>query len=113
VLIYERRLYSLSVSISAHHGVSVEKVERFYLTVCERLRVRPEEAVCLDDLPACVEGARAVGMKAITFVENEQAIGELEAMLTPRGPRRGRARRSPGPRHGPRCHWRRDSRAES
>lgn len=53
----------------------------FYLIACERLGVPAESCVFLDDVPACVAGARAVGMQGITFIENSQAIGELNALL--------------------------------
>jgi epoxide hydrolase-like predicted phosphatase len=56
---------------------------RFYRIVCERLDVAPDEAVFLDDREMCVGGARALGMKAIRFSDNEQAIRELEAHLNP------------------------------
>lgn len=35
----------------------------------------------LDDVPECVDGARAVGMRAIRFFDNEQAIRELNELL--------------------------------
>lgn len=54
---------------------------RFYEIVCERLEVRPPEAIFLDDVQASVEGAERAGMTAIAFVSNEQAIAELEARL--------------------------------
>jgi epoxide hydrolase-like predicted phosphatase len=48
-----------------------------YRIACDRLGVAPEEALLLDDLQANVEGARAAGMQAITFVDNRQAIADL------------------------------------
>jgi epoxide hydrolase-like predicted phosphatase len=50
-----------------------------YRVACERLGVRPQEALLLDDLQANVDGARAVGMRAITFTSNAQAISAMEA----------------------------------
>jgi epoxide hydrolase-like predicted phosphatase len=54
---------------------------RFYEIVCERLGVRAHEAIFLDDAPACVAGAQHAGMSAITFVDNDQAIAELDMQL--------------------------------
>jgi epoxide hydrolase-like predicted phosphatase len=73
------------------HEEGVKKPDaRAYNIVCERLGVEPAEAVFLDDVPACVDGARAVGMHAVRFVNNRQAITELESVL-------GRARRAARP----------------
>jgi len=53
-----------------------------YRAVCERLGVVPEAGVLLDDVQENVDGAIAVGMKAITYRNNAQAIAELEAVLS-------------------------------
>jgi epoxide hydrolase-like predicted phosphatase len=52
-----------------------------YRVACERLGVAPRDALLLDDVQANVDGARAVGMEAITFVETSQAIAEVQARL--------------------------------
>ena len=54
---------------------------RIYRLTCDRLGVRPEQAVFLDDQPDFVEGALETGMRAILFEDNDQAIAELEAAL--------------------------------
>ena len=54
---------------------------RFYAIVCERLGVTANETVFLDDLPANVDAARTVGMTAIRFTDNRQAIVALERAL--------------------------------
>jgi epoxide hydrolase-like predicted phosphatase len=54
-----------------------------YAIACERLAVEPDEVLFVDDVQANVDGARAVGMDAITFVDTEQAIAALRARLTP------------------------------
>ncbi len=56
---------------------------RFYRIVAERLGVRAHEVLFLDDAAACVEGARDVGMTAVRYLNNHQAIAELEALLGP------------------------------
>ena len=64
------------------HEVGIRKPDpAIYLLACDRLGVRPAEAVFLDDKEVAVEGARAVGMAAVLFRDNAQAIGEIEALL--------------------------------
>lgn len=64
------------------HEVGVSKPDpRIYRLTCERLGVRPEETVFLDDVEPAVAGAREVGMVAIHFRDNAQAIAELTACL--------------------------------
>lgn len=52
-----------------------------YVIAAERLGVLPEECVMIDDIPEFCEGARDVGMQAIQFTSNEQAISDLEALI--------------------------------
>lgn len=64
------------------HEVGMEKPDpRIYRLACERLGVRPEEAVFLDDVPEAVEGARQVGMHGVVFQDNDQAVAAIEALL--------------------------------
>ncbi len=64
------------------HEEGMRKPEpAFYELVCRRLDVNPRRAVFLDDQPMCVEGARHVGMTAVRFVDNGQAIAEVAAHL--------------------------------
>lgn len=61
------------------HEEGIKKPDRrVYEVACARLRVAPTEAIFLDDLQVCVDGARRAGMTAIRFVDNEQAMAELE-----------------------------------
>ncbi|WP_214325516.1 HAD family hydrolase [Nonomuraea sediminis] len=65
------------------HEAGVAKPDpRIYHLACERLAVRPEEAIFLDDVEAFVEGARGVGMRAVHFRDTAQAIAEIEALLS-------------------------------
>jgi FMN phosphatase YigB (HAD superfamily) len=43
--------------------------------------LRFEECVFVDDIEINCEAARALGMSAVRFQDNEQAIAELEASL--------------------------------
>jgi putative hydrolase of the HAD superfamily len=53
---------------------------RIYELTCERLGVRPEEAVFLDDLGVNLKPARALGMHTIKVVEESQALAELSSV---------------------------------
>lgn len=54
---------------------------RIYALTCERLGVEPEESLFLDDVEEHVAAARAVGMHAILFQDNAQAIAAVEAWI--------------------------------
>lgn len=83
----EQRLYGFAdmcdVVVYSHEEGYLKPDPRLYRIACERLVVAPEHAVFVDDAPACVEGARAVGMTAIRFVDNSQVIQELHDVLGP------------------------------
>lgn len=64
------------------HEVGLLKPDpQIYRLACARLGVRAEDAVMLDDAEANTEGARAVGMHAVTFHDTAQAITALDAVL--------------------------------
>jgi putative hydrolase of the HAD superfamily len=66
--------------------VGMRKPERrIYELTLERLGddLRAEECVFVDDLEVNCEGARALGMTAVRFVDARQAIAELEAEIFP------------------------------
>lgn len=52
-----------------------------FMIAAERLGVRPEDCVFIDDIEDFCEGARAVGMQAIHFTSNAQALSELKALI--------------------------------
>jgi epoxide hydrolase-like predicted phosphatase len=65
------------------HEVGFSKPDpRIYALICSRLSVSPEEMVFLDDSDVCVAGARDVGIHAVRYQDNAQAIGEIEKLLT-------------------------------
>ena len=66
--------------ISAEEGLA-KPDPRIYTLAAERLGVQPEQAVFLDDLIENVEGARAVGMRAVHYQDNAQAIAEVKGHL--------------------------------
>jgi epoxide hydrolase-like predicted phosphatase len=54
---------------------------RIYQAALQNLQVLPAESVFLDDMLKNVEAARKIGMHAIHFVQPDQAIAELKALL--------------------------------
>lgn len=54
-----------------------------YLLTAEKLGLKPEQCVFIDDLEANIEGAKKVGMKGIRVVlgDSETAIKELQDLL--------------------------------
>ena len=70
------------VIVYSHEVGYLKPDPRIYWAACERLGVSPETTVLLDDVQINVDGARAVGMRAITFTDNRQAIADLQAHMT-------------------------------
>ncbi len=54
---------------------------RIYEITIERLGLPAEACVLVDDILVNCEGARELGMSAVHFRDNEQAIAELRALL--------------------------------
>jgi putative hydrolase of the HAD superfamily len=62
--------------------IGIRKPEpAFYERCCDTLGVRPEEALFIDDLGVNLKPARAIGMRTIKFVSEEQALDDLEVAL--------------------------------
>jgi epoxide hydrolase-like predicted phosphatase len=55
---------------------------RIYQLACERLGVTPEQAVFLDDIGQNLKAARALGMATIKVDDPEQALAELDRLLS-------------------------------
>ena len=66
--------------ISAEEGVAKPNA-RIYHIALDRLGVRPQEAVFVDDMQVNVEGAQAVGMQAIHFQNSDQVLADLKRVL--------------------------------
>jgi epoxide hydrolase-like predicted phosphatase len=81
----EERRYGFSAMADVlvySYEVGIEKPDRrVYEITCERLGVRPNEVVFLDDLEVNVVAARQIGMWAVRFQSTAQAIHEMEACL--------------------------------
>jgi putative hydrolase of the HAD superfamily len=56
---------------------------RIYELTLERIGLPAESCLFVDDLLPNCEGAEAAGMRAVHFRNNEQAIDEIRAALTP------------------------------
>jgi epoxide hydrolase-like predicted phosphatase len=54
---------------------------RIYRLICDRLAVRPEEAIFIDDLAVNVEGARLAGLHAIQYINKVQLKTQLADIL--------------------------------
>lgn len=64
-------------------AVGLQKPDpRIYELVCESLAVRPDEAVFLDDIGRNLKPARQLGMVTIKVAEADQALSQLEAVLS-------------------------------
>ena len=68
------------IIISAEEGIAKPDPRIFHIAA-ERLGVRPQEAVFVDDRPENVQGARALGMRGIQFETREQAIADVRKHL--------------------------------
>ena len=53
-----------------------------YALVCERLQTDPAQMVFLDDSEPCVAGARKVGINAVLYQDNAQAIRDIGNLLS-------------------------------
>ncbi len=68
------------IIISAEEGCA-KPHERIYRNALEKIGVRPEEAVFLDDMAENVQAAEAVGMHGIQFKNTAQAIADIKTAL--------------------------------
>jgi epoxide hydrolase-like predicted phosphatase len=67
--------------------VGMRKPDReIYELTCERLGVPAAECLFVDDIEINCDAARALGMTAVHFRENAQAIAEIEAALEAAAP---------------------------
>ena len=62
--------------------IGVRKPEKaFFELACDKLSIRPEQAVFLDDLGANLKPAREMGMHTIKVSDPDTALAELAAVL--------------------------------
>jgi epoxide hydrolase-like predicted phosphatase len=67
--------------IYSHEVGMVKPDPRIYALTCERLRLRPEEIIFLDDKEKNIASSREYGMCGILFKGNAQATSEIEDYL--------------------------------
>jgi epoxide hydrolase-like predicted phosphatase len=83
-------LSRLAHDIVYSHEVHLAKPDpRIYLLACERLGVAPEHVVFVDDVPANVDAATALGMRGILFRDTATTIAELDRVLGEPSPESG------------------------
>jgi putative hydrolase of the HAD superfamily len=69
-----------TIAISSEIGV-IKPDERAYLITAEKLGVKPEECVFIDDQEWYVVAARNVGMKGIHYTGFKRMVEDLESLL--------------------------------
>ncbi len=78
--LYAREIMARFDEVIESSKVGIRKPDpRIYTMMCEKLGVRPEACVYLDDLGGNLKPARAMGMTTIKVESGPQAIAELEA----------------------------------
>ncbi|BBA99618.1 hypothetical protein RVR_6317 [Actinacidiphila reveromycinica] len=64
------------------HEIGLSKPDpRAFTLTCERLGARPADCLFVDDLPANVEAAEAVGMSAVLHTDNATTLKRIAAHL--------------------------------
>lgn len=78
--IYHLDRYVEEIIISAEERV-IKPDPEIYRIALERLGTNPETSLLIDDLRENIEAARKFGMHAIQFIDNEQTIRDVQALL--------------------------------
>jgi FMN phosphatase YigB (HAD superfamily) len=68
------------VFCSGDEGI-VKPDPRAFAQTLERLEVKPEEAIFIDDTPEHVDAARALGLRAVVFTTAERLEEDLTDLL--------------------------------
>ena len=68
------------MTISSEIGIAKPDA-RIYRQALEKLNVRPEESIFVDDMPANIEAAQALGMRGVIFKTSQQAIADVKNLL--------------------------------
>jgi len=78
--IYAREIMEMFDIVIESSKIGIRKPDpRIYQMMCEKLGVKPDACVYLDDLGGNLKPARAMGMTTIKVQSGPQAIAELEA----------------------------------
>jgi len=77
--IYAREIMEMFDVVIESSKIGIRKPDpRIYQMMCEKLGVKPDACVYLDDLGGNLKPARAMGMTTIKVQSGQQAIAELE-----------------------------------
>lgn len=76
----EQKLFDAMV-LSFEAGITKPDPRIFHM-ICDRLQVKPEEAILVDDIDRYCQGARTEGLKAIVYNDLKQMKQELEPLLS-------------------------------
>lgn len=74
-------LKELDGGILSYKVHQIKPDPKIYQTLMERYGLKAEESVFLDDSPANIETARALGMQGILVTSQEQAVEALDQLL--------------------------------
>ena len=55
---------------------------QIYMLTCEKLQLNPNEIIFVDDAKVIIDAANACGLHGIQFIDNQQTISEIEALIT-------------------------------
>ena len=65
------------------HEVGMSKPDpQIYMLTCEKLQLNPNEIIFVDDAKVIIDAANACGLHGIQFIDNQQTISEIEALIT-------------------------------
>lgn len=78
---YPHMMESFDVSVFSAEVGMVKPDAIFYHWILERLKVQPAQAVFVDDFVENIEAAKMLGIHAIRFVSNEQALADLRQVV--------------------------------
>lgn len=82
--VFHLNRYVEEIIISAEEKV-IKPDERIYQIAMERLNAEPDTTLFLDDYLVNVEAARDFGMKAVQFIDNDQAKRDITLVLDGKG----------------------------
>ena len=69
------------VIIYSHEVGILKPAPEIYLLACQKLEIKPEVCLFLDDVEENITAARALGMKAVLFKNNAQTFSEFNTIL--------------------------------
>jgi putative hydrolase of the HAD superfamily len=69
-----------AIIVSAEEGLA-KPDPRIFQLAAERLGVRPDECIFVDDVLDNVAGAQSISMKGVQFISTEQCIADVKSLL--------------------------------